>query len=148
MQRMSRLHISGQHGFTLLEVLIAIVVLSVGLLGVAGLQAAALRYNQSAAERSAAVMQLHSMEDALRASKADAVAGNFNLGLEASAPVGNTMTATVLRNWRNEITNALGGGATGAVQCTGEKCSVTVRWNDSRANQGSEEQLLLTEVYL
>jgi type IV pilus assembly protein PilV len=47
----SRRHTSG---FTLLEVLISIVVLSFGLLGIAGLQAFALKNNHSASMRSAA----------------------------------------------------------------------------------------------
>ena len=46
---------SARSGFTLLEVLVAIVVLSFGLLGVVGLQAASLQANREARNQSAAV---------------------------------------------------------------------------------------------
>ncbi|MEJ5207489.1 type IV pilus modification protein PilV [Denitratimonas sp. CY0512] len=46
--------INTSRGFTLLEVLIAVLVLSLGLLGLAGLQAYSMRYNQSANYRTQA----------------------------------------------------------------------------------------------
>lgn len=56
-----------QHGFTLLEILVAIVVLSIGLLGLAGLQAASLNNNQTAYYRSIASQQAYDMADRMRA---------------------------------------------------------------------------------
>lgn len=46
-----------QSGFTLLEILVAIVVLSIGLLGLAGLQVVSLNNNQTAYYRSIATQQ-------------------------------------------------------------------------------------------
>lgn len=62
--------IGRQSGFTLLEVLVAIVVLSLGLLGLAGLQAASLRNNQTAYYRGIATQQAYDMADRLRANLA------------------------------------------------------------------------------
>src|SRR5664280_455779 len=53
-------------GFTLLEVLIAMLVLAVGLLGLAGLQATSLRNNQSAYNRSQATQLAYDLADRMR----------------------------------------------------------------------------------
>ncbi|TIC79596.1 type IV pilus modification protein PilV [Crenobacter intestini] len=137
-----------QRGFSLLEVLVSIVVLSVGLLGVAALQMAGLRYNQSAAERSAAVIQLHSIEDVLRADRANAIRGDFNLAIDEPAGSGDSYVTDALRKWRGEIASTLGEGASGGVRCDGAKCRIEVRWDDSRASEGDSLQQVVTEVYL
>ena len=54
-------------GFTLLEVLIAMVVLAIGLLGLAGLQATGLSNNQSAYYRSHATQLAYDIADRIRA---------------------------------------------------------------------------------
>jgi type IV pilus assembly protein PilV len=57
----------GPRGFTLLEVLVAIVVLSFGLLGLAGLQAATAKYKIGSWARSAASVQFADLADRVRA---------------------------------------------------------------------------------
>ena len=57
-------------GFTLIEVLIAMLVLAVGLLGLAGLQATSLRNNQSAYNRSQATQLAYDIADRMRANSA------------------------------------------------------------------------------
>lgn len=54
-------------GFTLIEVLIAVVLLAGGLLGLAALQAASLKNNQSAYNRSQATQLAYDMADRIRA---------------------------------------------------------------------------------
>lgn len=55
-----------QAGFTLVEVLVAIVVLSFGLLGMVGLQAAALKYNRDARNQSVAVSLARELAEMMR----------------------------------------------------------------------------------
>lgn len=62
-------------GFTLIEVLIATLVLAAGLLGLAGLQVASLRDNQSAYNRSQATQLTYDIADRIRANPL--VAGNY-----------------------------------------------------------------------
>jgi type IV pilus assembly protein PilV len=57
-------------GFTLIEVLIATLVLAVGLLGLAGLQATSLRNNLSAYNRSQATQLAYDLADRMRANVA------------------------------------------------------------------------------
>jgi len=67
-----------QAGFSMIEILVAIVVISLGLLGLAGLQAASLRNNQVAYFRSIASQQAYDMMDRMRANLAGVRAGNYN----------------------------------------------------------------------
>lgn len=68
-----------QSGFTLLEILVAIVVLSIGLLGLASLQAVGLRTNQSAYLRSQATLLAEDMVDRMRANNVAVRANDYNL---------------------------------------------------------------------
>jgi type IV pilus assembly protein PilV len=61
-------------GFTLLEILVSIVVLSFGLLGMVGIQAMALKSNNDARQQSAAVQLAGELSDMMRGNKAVAVA--------------------------------------------------------------------------
>lgn len=61
-------------GFSLLEVMIAMVIISVGLLGVALLQSTSLRGTQLTNERSQATMLVYDMLDRVRANRANAAA--------------------------------------------------------------------------
>lgn len=59
-------------GFTLLEVMVAVVILSVGLLGMALLQSTSLRAAQATNERSQATMLVYEMMDMVRANRRQA----------------------------------------------------------------------------
>lgn len=61
-------------GFSLLEVMIAMAIISVGLLGVALLQSTSLRGTQLTNERSQATMLVYDMLDRVRANRANAAA--------------------------------------------------------------------------
>ena len=67
-----------QLGFTLLEVLISVVILAVGLLGIAALQLNMIRSNHSAQLRAIAVAQANSMIDRMRANYPGVKAGAYN----------------------------------------------------------------------
>lgn len=65
-------------GFTLLEVLVAALILAVGLLGVAGMQIAGLRYSQSAYLRSQATLAANDIIDRMRANRDGVEAGVYS----------------------------------------------------------------------
>lgn len=67
-----------QRGFTLLEILVAIVVLSFGVLGMVGMQAAALQSNRAARDQSTAVALGRELADLMRANKDVALSANNN----------------------------------------------------------------------
>ena len=155
---MKSLHVNGarrwQRGVGLIEVLIAVLVLSIGLLGLASLQVRTLRNSQSALERGVAVVESHAIVDAMRANRSRATSDDFNIGLADSAPAGATFAEVALREWRANLIASLGEGATGSVNCAVTACTVIIQWNDSRGTQtgdteaGSTTQQLVTQVQL
>ncbi len=70
-----------QKGVTLVEVLVAVVVLSIGLLGLAQLQMTTLRQTQSALLRSHATLLGYDLTDRMRANTAGVIAGYYNQSL-------------------------------------------------------------------
>lgn len=136
-----------QAGVSLLEVLIAVLVLSLGLLGLAGLQMSALRNNQSSMERSMAVVESYSIADAMRVDRTNAVNGAFNVAIDG-APAGGSFAGNELVKWRARLIQLLGPAATGSVACNGANCTITVQWNDTRGTSGAAAQQISTQVRL
>jgi type IV pilus assembly protein PilV len=140
---------SVQRGVGLIEVLVAVLILSIGLLGLAGLQMRTLRDNQSALERGVAVMETHAIADAMRADRILATTNRYNIALGAEPPEGDTFRDVALREWLSNLENSLGPNATGSVTCNNSPaCTIEIQWDDSRAGGGSTTQLLTTQVYL
>ncbi len=137
-----------QSGMGLIEVLIAVLVLSFGMLGLAGLQMWSLRNNQSALERGMAVVQTYSIVDSMRADRTTAINDGFDLAIDATAPTGSNFQDTVRAAWRANLQAVLGPGATGSIDCNGPLCSIRVRWNDERGSAGQSQQTIDTQVQL
>jgi type IV pilus assembly protein PilV len=143
-----------QCGVGLVEVMVAVLVLSIGLLGLAGLQVRTLRNSQSALERGVAVIETHAIVDAMRADRVNAIGDDFDIALGDSAPTGTTFAEVALAGWRANLITSLGEAATGSVACNGADCMIVIQWNDSRGTQtadtaaGSETQTLSTQVQL
>jgi type IV pilus assembly protein PilV len=66
-------------GFTLLEVLVAVVVLAIGILGLVGLQTSSLKQNQNAMARTVAVEYANSIMDKMRGNPKAAARGMYNI---------------------------------------------------------------------
>lgn len=140
-----------QRGVGLIEVLIAVLVLSFGMLGLVGLQTLSLRNNQSALERGMATVQTHSIADAMRADRLAVLAGDYDIAIDDETPTGTTYRDVAIRTWRNALAQALNPTANGAIDCgavADSICTITVQWNDSRAGGGSATQQVVTEVEL
>lgn len=139
--------ISRQRGVSLIEVLITVLVLAIGLLGLSALQVSSLKNNQSAMQRSLAVVQSYTIVEAIRADTESAKQGRFNIELNAD-PSAGSFPAGVHTIWRKQLKQNLGESATGAVSCSNTRCTITVQWDDSKGTQGSETQQIVTEVLL
>lgn len=135
---------SGHRGFSLLEVLVSIVILSLALLGLAGMMLSNLRNNHSAYHRSQATWLAYDMLDRVRANRERALAGNYNIALNATPSISEEnpqFHQRDLSQWRNALASTLPGG-TGSVAVTSATRSVTViiQWDDSRGAGGGAEQ--------
>lgn len=145
-----------QSGFTLLEVLVAMLVLSIGLLGLAGLMASSMRNNQSAYHSTQATWLAYDILDRMRANSTGALAGAYGAANALGAPANcstaapsGSIAAQDIGGWKNMIACALPQGD-GAITVTpaNRQVRITVQWNDSRATNGISNQQLIVESQL
>lgn len=121
-------------GAGLIEVLVAVLVMAIGLLGIAAMQASALRNSQSALERSQAVVQTYTILDAMRANRPAALAGAYNIGMTCAPPTAGSLAQTDLNQWIAGLKSTLNSSACGSITRAGDVFTVTVQWNDQRAS--------------
>lgn len=131
-------------GFTLVEVLVSVLVLGIGMLGLAGLQSVGISAGYSALQRSQASWLAGEMADLLRANPEAARAGAYDTGFAAKADGcpkagGATRAQLDLGQWRADVCETLGGTGSGSVQVirSGELYSaiIAVRWSDRRVGE-------------
>ena len=146
-----------QSGVGLIEVLVAVLVLSIAILGIAALQAMSLSTNNSAMARSMATINSYSILDAMRADIVNAKAKAYDGTLTANACPAVPSTGATLANaqryqWCTQLGQSLGAVATtkGAILCDASgNCTVTITFDDSRAGVGGGSgQTVLTKGML
>lgn len=116
-----------QRGIALLEVLIAFFVLSIGLLGLAGMQIKAVQFNQASYQRSQAMALSYDMLDRMRLNRSS-VAASYNTGGWLSTFSAGGLAATDKSQWLAAISGNLPGGQ-GSIDCNAARiCTVSVRW--------------------
>ena len=127
-----------QSGFTMLEVLVSILIMAIGMLGLAGLMAASMRNNHGAYHRTQAVWLAYDVADRMRANRQNARAGSYNIALGAAAPGGGAINAVDLGQWLNAV-SALPQGL-GAIDVAADSTvTITVQWNETRAAGSASE---------
>ena len=118
-----------QRGTTLVETLVALVVLSVGLLGIAALQMTSLRNNRGAHLRSQAQVLAYDIADRMRANRNVALANAYVVALGVT-PAGGTLDALDLQDWKATLAQALPSGD-GEITRVGNMFRIRIRWTDS-----------------
>jgi type IV pilus modification protein PilV len=132
-----------QSGFTMVEVLVALVVLAIGLLGIAALYLNSLQSGRTAIYRTQAVNLAADLADRIRMNRtAQAAYGTLFADAEVAVPACSTtggctdadLAATDLSNWKTTVAlllpNGQGQVAVTAPVAAGEPANyiVTVRW--------------------
>ncbi|MCW8275819.1 type IV pilus modification protein PilV [Pseudomonas sp. PCH199] len=117
-----------QDGMTLIEVLVALLILSVGLLGAAAIQLNALKYTDSARMTSQASFIAYDMMDRIRAN----AAADYSVTPPASGNA-NIARDQDLYDFTSNIINFGGATATGSISLNQRVYTITITWDDSRA---------------
>lgn len=146
-----------QRGASLIEVLITVLILAIGLLGLSALQLTSLKNNQSAMQRSVAVLQSYTIVEAIRAEPEMAKRGDFNIGFNDKAG-SDSFPAKVHEMWLEQLQKTIGASAVGEVDCKvrDEKnvCDITIKWTDKAGLDDGIDQdhpevsKVVTEVYI
>lgn len=132
-----------QLGFSMIEVLVAILIVSVGLIGMALLQSTALKYSQSSNYRTQAVNLSSNLLEQVRANRAEAgsYVGTFTATSGTCASTGNSVpSATFINEWRCQMHKQLGAGAKAVVSRTNNQIQVQITWADSWWEADSTKQ--------
>lgn len=128
-----------QQGVAMLEVLIAFFVLSIGLLGLAGLQMKALQFNQSAFQQSQAAVSVYDMLDRMRMNRSAATTGGYTTTGFVSTHSTGQLADNDLNAWLITVSGNLPDGE-GSVDCDSNKvCTVAVRWTNRFKNAGDDD---------
>ena len=128
-------NINSASGFSLIEVLVSILIVSIGLLGVAGLFSSGIKSTDSAYVRSQAVLLAYGLADRIRANPA--VLASYALAADTtlSAPANNCASQTCsstqlaaadLYDWKTGITELPGGVAEVVIVDPG--ATITICW--------------------
>ena len=105
-----------QQGLTLIDVLVAVVLFSTGVLGLVALQA---RSSQSSVDAESRIYA--------------AVLADDIVGVFIAANSGTVPSGTALSNWQNRVSAALPGG-TGTVSGSGSTMNVSITWCPTSGN--------------
>ena len=117
-----------QQGMTLIEVLVALLILTVGLLGAAAVQINALKYTDSSRMTSQASFIAYDMMDRIRANSG----ANYTVTPPTSANLGNARDQD-LYDFTTSIVNFGGPTATGSITLNQRVYTITITWSDARA---------------
>lgn len=124
-------------GSTLIEVLVAILITATGVLGAAAMQLNAVKFNQVSTSRSAAVFLANDIADRLRANRASALAGRYDISLDAAPPKGNAIHQIDLQEWLAEIGRRLPSGD-GEITRADNQFTITLQWDEGRLAETRE----------
>jgi len=127
-----------ERGLTLIEILVTLVVTSLGLLGIAALQARGLQSNYDAYLYSQAAALAYDMAERIRANPVGATAGGYNtamtntpsvadcVSVECSSPA--QMAAYDKYNWKENQVKKLLPEASASINYSASIVTIVIRW--------------------
>jgi type IV pilus assembly protein PilV len=143
---------SRQRGVTLVEVLVTVVVISVGLLGVAALQMTSLRDNYSSYVRGQATALADDIIDRIRANRDDAASYAVAMGGSVS---GTTVAAQDVTEWKSALQTMLPQAGATPVAADGSiavqtisagrfSVLITIQWGERNGSSGNATRTTMT----
>jgi type IV pilus assembly protein PilV len=120
-----------QRGFSMIEVLVSLLVLSIGLLGLAMLQVQGLKFNSDAYVRTQATILAYDLMDRMRANNKAAEAGSYTVAIPTAAVTGCCTSGADrakqdLYEWYGTLTTTLPGAS--ATISGASSTTIIIRW--------------------
>ena len=148
---------SSEAGFTMIEILVALVILTIALLGLAGLQITSLQGGNNAYLRSQATLYTQDVIERMRANRIEAIAENYDITLAAGIPAATATVAEAdINDWLRNISGMNPDGSVDATRTRGslpggdgsvdydagtQMVTVTVRWTDNYGGVSTTPQI-------
>ncbi|MBN8279263.1 MAG: type IV pilus modification protein PilV [Gammaproteobacteria bacterium] len=126
-----------QSGTTLIEILITVILVSVGLLGLAGLQLATVQNTNSAAERFEATTLARDILERMRANRQQALNGQYDLAMGDDPDV-DGLAGDDLNAWMDSLA-ALPNGD-GSVDVDDGVVTIEVEWTDASDDNADDSR--------
>jgi type IV pilus assembly protein PilV len=123
-------------GFTLIEVLIALLILAIGVLGIAALQFKALKYSYDSNVRNQISFLASDIADRMRINRTNisAYPANYTVDIDSPSAACNNATGANVANdllcWYNAIDAAMPHGSTANITVVGSLYTVAMGWTD------------------
>lgn len=141
-----------QQGFGLIEILVALLILAIGLLGMASLQTASLQQTTGSQARTQAIFLAEDLVERIRANRPNindyVLADPDALDCDTDFAIDNSGVAEDdLEEWRNSLACLLPGG-NGEVSVNGNTITVDVTWSPREEVADLDEGELTLEVTL
>lgn len=158
---------SKEKGITLIEILVTLIILSIGLLGIASMQVQGMRNNQSAYLKSQASILVYDMADRMRSNQARVLAGNYtpfdttgqvpadpgcidtNAGCDAA-----NQAATDLFEWADKVNGTVNGipmlpDAKGTIEvnAAGTLYTITVTWKETQWDEANNTNDVFDQTF-
>jgi type IV pilus assembly protein PilV len=143
---------SRQGGFGLIEVLVALLILSIGLLGMASLQTLSLQQTTGSQARTQAILLAEDLVERIRANRpnrnAYGLANPAAVACDTNFAIANGgVAADDLNEWQNALACLLPGG-NGEVTVNGDVVTVDITWSSREEIADLDEGELTLEVSL
>lgn len=132
-------------GAGLIEIMVAVALFSIGLIGILRLQIASIAKSESAYIHTQAALASYALFDTLRADRVGAIAGRYNMAKNCTTTsTASGLARNVHEDWLRSVKATLGSHGTtcGEVECVGTLCTVRIYWDDSRVNDGPTEAIV------
>ena len=117
--------------------LITVVLVSIGLLGLAGLQLTTVQNTNSSSERFEATTLAHDILERMRANRQEALNGQYNLALGAD-PAGANLVGDDLDDWRAALAVLPNGD--GSINVADGVVTIEVQWTDASDDNADDSR--------
>jgi type IV pilus assembly protein PilV len=136
---------TNQIGFAMIEVLASLLVLTVGLLSVAGLSANALKASDTSSYRARAAREVIAISDAIRSNRQAASDDEFNVGLGPTEVPSTTKTTIVnsVAEWKSALRQIPNGQGSILYVEARDTVVISVQWDEGRTGGRPDEKYVL-----